>query len=75
MLLATGDATIPPRVSLSTGVVSYLVKPFTRELVMAAVKDAVRWHEAASNAQRPQEIAADSIEAWLHNDRSPKSDS
>jgi len=75
MLLATGDATIPPRVSLSTGVVNYLVKPFTRELVAAAVKNAVRWHEAASNAQRPQEIAADSIEAWLHNDRSPKSDS
>jgi DNA-binding NtrC family response regulator len=76
MLLATGDPTVAPRVSMSTGVLNYLVKPFTREMVVAAVNDAVRWHEAA--AQRPHEGAADSIDTWLQQhaaDRPPKGDS
>jgi two-component system, OmpR family, response regulator len=76
MLLATGDPAVAPRVSMSTGVLDYLVKPFTREMVVAAVKDAVRWHEAA--AQRPHEGAADSIDTWLQQggaDRPRKSDS
>jgi two-component system OmpR family response regulator len=63
MLLATGDPTVAPRVSMSTGVLNYLVKPFKHETVVAAVKDAVRWHDAA--AQRPHEGAADSIDTWL----------
>lgn len=76
MLLATGDPTVAPRVSMSTGVLDYLVKPFKREMVLAAVKDAVRWHDAA--AQRPHEGAADSIDTWLQQDgadRPPKSGS
>jgi len=77
MLLATGDATIPPQVSLSTGVISYLVKPFTRAAVVAAVKDALLWHQTASTkSQQPQEDA-DSIDTWLQNeaDGPPKNDS
>ena len=73
MILATGDPTVPPRVSMSTGVLNYLVKPFKHEMVVAAVKDAVRWHEA--QAQRRHEGAADSIDTWLQQggaDRPPK---
>lgn len=76
MLLATGDATIPPQVSLSTGVISYLVKPFSRAAVVAAVKDALLWHQTASTkGQQPQE-GADSIDAWLQDeaDGPPKND-
>src|SRR5690349_18643932 len=51
MLLATGDDQIAPRVSLSRGVLGYLVKPFKRELVVGAVKDAVAWHTAAAKQQ------------------------
>jgi DNA-binding NtrC family response regulator len=44
MLLATGDAAITPRVSLSRGVLGYLVKPFVPEDVVRAIVVAVRWH-------------------------------
>lgn len=44
MLLATGDAAIPPRVSLAEGVLGYLVKPFVPEDVIRAIVVASRWH-------------------------------
>jgi len=44
MLLATGDPAITPRVSLSEGVLGYLVKPFVPEDVVRAVVVGVRWH-------------------------------
>ena len=77
MILATGDAAIPPQVSLSTGVISYLVKPFNRAAVVAAVIDALLWHQTASTkGQQPQE-GADSIDTWLQGDadRPPTNDS
>ena len=46
MLLATGDSSIPPRVSLSPGVIAYLLKPFERAAVIAAVNDALLWHRS-----------------------------
>jgi DNA-binding NtrC family response regulator len=52
MLLASGDAAIPPRVSLSEGVLGYLVKPFVPEDVIRAIVVAARWHfEAIGQAQ------------------------
>lgn len=48
MLLASGDEQIPPRVTLSRGIQGYLVKPFKRELVVAAVQDAIVWAKVAS---------------------------
>lgn len=44
MLLASGDAAITPRVSLSPGVLEYLVKPLEAEAVVRAVVTGVRWH-------------------------------
>jgi DNA-binding NtrC family response regulator len=64
MLLATGDDQIPPRVSLSRGIQGYLVKPFTRDAVLAAVSDAVAWHAVAAK-QMAKTADADPIEAWL----------
>ena len=39
MILATGDATVPPVQSLRKGIVAYLVKPFRREDVLQAVEE------------------------------------
>lgn len=44
MLLATGNDSIPPSVSLSRGVFGYLVKPLDPEAVIAAITAGVRWH-------------------------------
>lgn len=64
IILATADDAIPARVSLQSGVVGYLVKPFKRELVLAAVRDAGAWHRVA--AQRPrQPTGADPVDTWL----------
>jgi DNA-binding NtrC family response regulator len=73
MLLATGDDSIPPRISLSRGIQGYLVKPFKRELVLQAVKEAALWHTSAVN-QAPQAGAPDPIESWLQGraGRTPK---
>ena len=65
ILLASGDDGIAPRVSLSKGVLGYLVKPFKRELVVGAVKDAALWHEVASKQQQDQAGGADPIDSWL----------
>ena len=44
MLLASGDSTITPKVSLSRGVLGYLVKPFVPEEVVRNIVIGVRWH-------------------------------
>jgi DNA-binding NtrC family response regulator len=51
IILATGDAAVPPRVSLQPGVVGYIVKPFTAESVRDIVRDAMAWHKVAKRNQ------------------------
>jgi response regulator NasT len=43
IVLATGDADIPPLESLRPGVIAYLVKPFNLTQLQAAVEEGVRW--------------------------------
>jgi DNA-binding NtrC family response regulator len=51
MLLASGDDAIAPKVSLSRGVLEYLVKPFEPEAIIRAIVVGVRWHfDALQNA-------------------------
>lgn len=52
IVLATGDASVPPRVSLQPGVVGYLVKPLRASMVLDAVEDAMAWHSVAARAKR-----------------------
>ena len=47
MVLATGDRQIPAAESFRPGIVSYLLKPFSRESVIAAASDGIRWSEEA----------------------------
>jgi CheY-like chemotaxis protein len=47
VVMATGEY-VPPHVSLNQGVVGFLSKPFTAEIVIQAVADAMVWHQVAS---------------------------
>ena len=64
IVLATAVETVPPAVSLQGGVVEYLVKPFVRDLVLAAVSRAVEWHQAAV-ARGPQVPGENPVDRWL----------
>ena len=52
VVLATGVETVHPSISLAENVVRYLVKPFERATVLAAVGLARDWHEAAITEKR-----------------------
>ena len=66
IVLATANDSVPPVVSLQRGVVEYLVKPFERDRVLAAVRRAVEWHEAA-RARGPERMTAgDPIDEWIN---------
>ena len=43
IVLATGDSTVSPFESFRKGVVSYVLKPFRRDQVVAAVEEGLRW--------------------------------
>ena len=78
MLLATGDSQIPPRISMSRGIQGYLLKPFKRELVVAAVQDAAVWARVASKrAEGHAGAAEDPVDSWLERPegRPPKDES
>lgn len=64
IILATADDAIPTRVSLQSGVVGYLVKPFKRELVLDAVQDATAWHRVAARTPR-RPSGEDPVDTWL----------
>lgn len=69
IILATADETIPPFVSLRGGVVDYVVKPFGRERVIAAVTRAVEWHQAATARGVKPAPTPDSLERWIRPDK------
>jgi response regulator of citrate/malate metabolism len=48
VIFVTGDDAVPPRVALQSGVVGYLLKPFTADAVRDAVRDAMVWHRVAA---------------------------
>jgi CheY-like chemotaxis protein/CHASE3 domain sensor protein len=50
IVLATGDSTVSPFESLRKGVVSYVLKPFRREQVVAAVEEGLRWSANGAGA-------------------------
>jgi two-component system, NtrC family, response regulator HupR/HoxA len=52
IILATGDDAVPPRVILESGLVGYLVKPFTAETVRDVVRDAMVWCNVVRRNQR-----------------------
>jgi DNA-binding NtrC family response regulator len=65
IVLATANDTVPPHVSLRGNVVEYLVKPFERERVLAAVNRALDWHRAALAKGAGPAIGPNPIDEWL----------
>ena len=47
VILATGEY-VSPHTSVTQGVVGFLSKPFTADVVRDAVSDAMAWHQVAS---------------------------
>ena len=69
MVLATGVENVSPSASLGGNVVDYLLKPFDRAAVLAAVGRARTWHETA--ATRKASIDGDdALGNWLRGGRS-----
>jgi DNA-binding NtrC family response regulator len=69
IVLATAIASVPPVVSLQAGVVEYLVKPFDRERVIAAVDRAVAWHRSAAARATAETTNQDPLADWLKSGR------
>lgn len=65
IILATANDAIPTRVSLQSGILGYLVKPFKRELVIGAVHDAMAWHLVAVRRRSPA-AGEDPVDSWLN---------
>lgn len=65
IILATADDAVPTRISLRDGVIGYLVKPFVKELLASAVRDAVAWHQVAAKTGAGRAAAIDPVESWL----------
>jgi DNA-binding NtrC family response regulator len=66
IVLATGLNSVPPANSLKPSIVAYLVKPFTRSVVVEAVSRAVEWHGVAV-ARSPEPAAGDPLATWLES--------
>jgi len=65
VILATGVTNVPPSVSMQSGVLAYLVKPFRRETLLGALKQGLEWHEQATAAGvRPGDASL--LENWLN---------
>jgi DNA-binding NtrC family response regulator len=64
VVLATGVTTVPPNVSMQSGVLAYLVKPFRRETLLDALLQALTWHHDAVKSGGKSQDAAQ-LDAWL----------
>jgi DNA-binding NtrC family response regulator len=65
IILATGESTVPPAVSMQCGVLAYLVKPFNGEAVRNALETALAWHEEALLTGPPPDDTGERLNRWL----------
>jgi DNA-binding NtrC family response regulator len=72
VVLATGLGNVHPSVSLGGNVVDYLIKPFERASVLAAVERGRAWHEAAST--KGNRDGDEPLHTWLAGKRTPGTD-
>ena len=64
ILLATGDKTLAPHITMQPGIVAYVTKPFTREVLLDAMQLAVRWHRTVVSERGRPTSRPDLPEAW-----------
>jgi FixJ family two-component response regulator len=66
VILATGVTTVPPNVSMQSGVLAYLVKPFRRAALLESLEQALKWHHEAARGGAPAHDA-DVLDRWLES--------
>ena len=64
IVFATANDAVPPNVSLREGVVGYVLKPFDRDRLLAAVAEGVAWHEM-SRRRSKHTTQPDPVDEWL----------
>jgi DNA-binding NtrC family response regulator len=72
VVLATGMENVHPSISLGGNVVDYLIKPFERASVLAAVERGLAWHEAAGT--KASRVGDEPLHSWLAGKRAPGTD-
>jgi DNA-binding NtrC family response regulator len=72
IVLATGLGNVHPSISLGGNVVDYLVKPFERASVLAAVERGRAWHETA--ATRGNSGGDETLHTWMKGKKTPDPD-
>jgi putative two-component system response regulator len=70
IVIATSNDAVPASVSLQGGVVAYVLKPFQKEHVLGAVREASDWHRAAAARGQGKPPAHDPVDEWLRSRRS-----
>ncbi len=65
VVLATGVSSVPPRISMQAGVLAYLVKPFTRQALLASLSTAVQWVEDTKTHGPKAEDQGHKLTDWL----------
>jgi len=65
VVLATGVSSVPPKVSMQAGVLAYLVKPFTRQALLAALATAVQWVDDTRTHGVKAEDQGTNVTDWL----------
>ena len=71
IVLATAVDAVPPTISLQAGVVAYVLKPFQRDKLLAAVAEGVAWHKTAV-ARGDALPHRDPFEEWLRGGQARK---
>lgn len=65
VVLATSVSTVAPKFSMQSGVLAYVVKPFSREAILEAFDTAIHWHrETVANGPDAADTTA-RLQAWL----------
>lgn len=70
VVFATGQDMLPSTDTLRDGVVAYVLKPFERAALLAAVQRAVDWHEAAKSRGPSNPSDDKELDRWLRDDSS-----
>jgi DNA-binding NtrC family response regulator len=70
IVLATAVDSIPPTTSLKSGIVEYLVKPFARDRVLAAVAHGIEWRAVALALGSAAPANEERLKKWLDRKRS-----
>jgi DNA-binding NtrC family response regulator len=65
VVLATGVSTVPPNISMQAGVLAYLVKPFQRTALLAALETAIAWNTKTRASGAKPEDTGDLLTTWL----------